>query len=288
MFDVTSPSDPVDDSGEPLLQRTRGEARCAFARREGATVLSALRQEGSLKVRFPRSEAGSPAEAVLLNTAGGLTDGDVLTFAGATEPGADVVFSTQASERIYRSRGGSATVETRLSIGRSARLGWLPQETILFNGARLERTLDVDIEPTGTFLAHEATVFGRTAMGETVKVGLFNDRWRVRVDGRMIHADAVRIEGDIAKQLARPGFLGGASAMATVLLIGDGAETHLAAVRAILDGLPKDVALAGASAWNGKLVLRAVAHSGAHLRTLITPVLHALQQGRGLPRVWTI
>ena len=251
-------------------------------------MLADLGQSGSFKVRLPRLDPGRPPEAVLLNTAGGLTGGDALDFDGEAGQGAHAVFTTQASERVYRSLGADARVRTALTAGDGARIDWLPQETILFDGARLSRTIDVELAADAILLAHESVVFGRTAMGETVRQGAFSDVWRIRRAGRLVHADALRVEGAVAERLSRPAALAGGRAMATVLYLAGDAECRLESVRDIAATVSPADGVVGASAWAGKLVVRAVADTGAGLRRAMQPILRNLQDGRPLPRVWSI
>ena len=94
--------------------------------------------------------------------------------------GCRAVVTTQACEKIYRASSGSAEVRNRIAVGEGGRLDWLPQETILFDGARLARRLEAELAPGAELLLVEATIFGRSARGETVRSGLFADRWRIR------------------------------------------------------------------------------------------------------------
>ena len=280
MYDGTSPS---DRPGETLsLQRARGRARIAVRAEDGVTRLAELYQDGCAKLRLPKVYGPSSVEAVLLNTAGGLTGGDVYATEAVAGAGAALTLTTQACERVYRATGDRpARVDTRLSAGAGAHLHWLPQETILFDGGRLDRSLDVDLTGDAAFLAVEALVLGRVASGETVTGGAFTDSWRVRRDGRLIFADAARIGGDIDVAAAGPATLAGMKAMATAVLAAPGAEAKLADARAVLDALPT----AGASALPGVLICRLVAADDRALRTHLVPLLNLLA-GRALPRVW--
>jgi len=262
-------------------QRAEGCVRLAFRSRDGVSTLDRLYQEGCGKARLPRSFGGVP-EAVLINTAGGLTGGDRFAVEVDLAAGAGLVVTTQACERIYRSLGDAAEVSARADLGAGARLDWLPQETILFDGGRLSRRLEVDLHDDATFLGAETVLFGRTAMGEVVHGGLFRDRWRIRRGHKLLFADDLRFEGDIAKQIGRPAILGGCRAMATLLLVSAEAEALLEAVR---DALGE---AGGASAWDGKLLVRIAAVDGLVLRSHLIPVLSVLMNGRPLPKVWQL
>jgi len=233
-------------------------------------------------------EKGRAPEAVLLNTAGGLTGGDVLSFEGGLAASTAAVFTTQASERAYRALSGEAQVVTTLTAGERSHLEWLPQETILFNGSRLSRRFEVDLADDAKLLAHESIVFGRTAMGEVVEHGYFSDFWRVRRNNKLIHADAVRLNGEIVKTLSRAATLNGANAMTTVLYISADASERLQGIQEFISRISPTVGVAGVSAWSGKLIFRAVATGGAALRSIVQPLLVDLRDGRELPRVWSI
>ena len=111
------------------LPRTEGSVRLAFAGRDGATHLDVLHQAGAARVRFPKPGAGAPPEAVLLNTAGGLTGGDRMSLEVTLGGGAKATLTTAAAEKIYRARDGEASeIGVKLVLGAGARLAWLPGE----------------------------------------------------------------------------------------------------------------------------------------------------------------
>ncbi|MEE3624658.1 urease accessory protein UreD [Nitrospirillum sp. BR 11752] len=260
------------------LQRLEGRVVLGVkADADGVTRLDRLYQSGSARLRLPK---GPGLEGVLINTGGGLTGGDLLETEVIVAAGARATVTTQAAEKVYRASAGEALVLNRLSV--AGRLDWLPQETILFDGARLCRRLEVELASDATLLAVEATVFGRTARGERVTHGLFRDDWRVRRGGRLVYADAVRLEGDIDAQLARAAVAGGGRAVASCLYMAADAEARVEAVRDLLRA--GDVK-AGASAWNGLLVLRLVAPDGQTLLRALTPLIEFLR-GMPVPRVW--
>lgn len=273
---------PVDLA--PALQRTVGRIEVGLRRHGAAARLTRFYQQGAGRARLPRVGPGNDTEIVLMNTAGGLTGGDRFAVRLDLDAGARAVAETQASEKIYRSAGGEARIENSLRLGAGARLDWLPQETILFDRARLDRSLTIEMAGDAKLLALEAVVFGRTAMGESVDNGFFRDRWRVRRAGRLVFAEGTRVDGSIADALARKGTLGGARAMALVLYAAPDAEDRIDGLRCAFDGASAE---AGASAWDGLLVARIVAADGARLRAALLPALATLRGGRPLPKVWT-
>jgi urease accessory protein len=280
-FAAISPSE-FSAGFPPRLQRTEGASRIAFKFERGGTRLDRLFQSGAAKIRLPLAVVGEPPQAVLINTAGGLTGGDRMSTEVTVGANCSAVVTTQACEKIYRASSDRAEIETRLTVADGARLDWLPQETILFDGARLARRLDADLAPDAELLLVEATVFGRAARGEIIRSGLFTDRWRIRRDGRLVFADDLRFDFSDADLLSRPAVLASAAAMATILLVTDDPTRYLASLREIVGEN------GGVSGWNGKLLARLTAKTGAALRATLIPALAALRGGVSLPKFWRI
>jgi urease accessory protein len=272
---------PTDATGEVVAaNRARSRVSLTVTDYNGAARPRYLAEEGSLRLRFPAACAGAQ-EAVLVNTAGGIAGGDRLTIDLALEERARLVVTTAAAEKIYRSQSAPATLAVTATLAEGAELTWLPHETILFDRARLVRSFDIALAPTARLLFAEAVVFGRSAMGETVREGLFADRWRVRRGGQLIFAESVRLDGAITERLAETAVAAGQVALATVLAVpGDDAAAE--AVRALAGTFRGEV---GISAWNGMALARLAAPDGAALRHDLALLLAAL--GRApLPRLW--
>ena len=264
------------------LARTEGSVRLGFVRAEGQTALARLRQSGAARVRFPKPVAGADPEAVLLNTAGGLTGGDRIDVEVALAARSAATVTSAAAEKIYRALDGDAEVRVRLELDDGARLAWLPQPTIVFDKARLDRRTDVAIAGNASFLAVETLLFGRSAMGEDVHYGACRDSWRVRRDGRLVFADTFRVDGAVAGVLDRTATLDGARAVAMLLWAAPDAAARLDEVRGLLADAP---CTAGASTWNALLVVRLAAQDGRALLASLEPLIACLT-GRPVPRVW--
>ena len=272
---------PTPLSEAPRRQRSQGRVRLCVAAAGGRSHLAELGESGSLRARLPRVE-GRGIEAVLVNTAGGVACGDAYAIAVEARAGAQVTVATPAAEKVYRSDGPDATIDVTLTIEDGAALHWLPQETILFDQARLVRRYEVDLDASGTLLAFEGLMFGRAARGEAMQTGHVVDHWRVRRGGDLVFADALRLSGSVSDLLARPAIGGGCTALATLLYVAPDAEARLEPVRAALAGTTCEC---GASAWNGLLVVRFLAQDIETLRRDASAFLVAFR-GAPLPRVW--
>lgn len=292
---VTQREMAILDAGEitrpdPLESAQRARGTLWLTAKPGAvagtSALADLRHSGCLKALFPRGPQDR-LSAVFVNTSGGITGGDDLRIEAAVSSGSRLSLTSQAAERIYRSsHGAPGIVRTRISVAQGARLDWLPQETILYDRASLDRSLRVDLQGDGCCLLVETLVFGRGAMGETIRDISLSDRIAVWRDGTPLFVDRTRLSGNAALHLERRAIAGGGIAIATVLLATapdkPDAGAHLNKLRPTLP------AQAGISLIRpGLLLLRLLAPDSFILRQTLLPVLAQLNDGP-LPRTWMI
>ena len=273
------PLDPLP----PQLQRARGRVEVAVSRREGRIRLDRLFQEGCGKAILPRVDAPVP-EVVLINTSGGVTGGDRIGWRLEAGPGAALVATSQAAERVYRSSGGAARVETRLVLGAGAALDWLPQETILFDGGAARtpaRGRDGRGRPPPR--ARDASSSGAPPWARWWRPARSRDQWRIRRGGPARACRGAPRRGAIAAAGAGPATLRGARAFATLVHVAPDAEARLAAART---ALAADGVLAAASAKPGVLIVRWLAPDAQALRAGLIRFLIAFRNAP-LPRVWT-
>ena len=268
-----------DASQQVRMQRSHGEAAVAFA---GAR-LAGLRQKGSAKALLPRVR-GVP-EVVFLNTSGGLTSGDTLSYALDLDAGARAVATTQAAERAYRADQGPARVNVTHRVGAGGWLDWLPQETILFDRSDLDRQTVIELAPDAGCLMLEAVVLGRAAMGETVTQMTFRDRREIRRAGQPVLIEPLLFDTATRARAGNGAILGGARAFATLVLCVPGAEDAVGAARAALNEPGVEGA---ASGYDGKCVVRLLAADGWPLRRQILKLMGALRRGAAPPRVWQL
>jgi urease accessory protein len=259
--------------------RANGHVALSVRAFDGLSRRADVHEAGSLRLRFPNADA-TMLEAVILNTAGGMTGGDRFSVDIDVGEAARLLVGTTSAEKIYRSLQDDVTVDVRLKVANGGHLAWLPQETILFDRARYSRRIEADLAPDASLVLAEAVVFGRAAMGETVAQGYLADHWRIRRDGKLLFAENVRLDGEIDRKLAAAAVAAGRMAVATILIV-PGTEAQVEAVRSATEGACGEMAI---SSWNGIAVARFCAPDGAALRRDMCAVLTALNVP--LPRLW--
>jgi urease accessory protein len=275
-------------------QRTFGRGRISTKLTGERTRIDRLYQEAAARIRVPDHPGRSDLEAVIINTAGGVTGGDDLAWEASAGSNTHLTVTTQACEKVYKADQDTANVNVRLKIAAGATLNWLPQETIFFDQARLHRTITATIEENATLLLVEPVIFGRRAMKETMRTGLWRDTWRIHHKGSLIHAENVRLSGDIAQTLDSMAGLGGHTALATLALVGNHAEGKLDGARALIGDVSGSVG--GASCWTvaevSKLIVRIAATDGYTLRQVLIPLVNHLasedESAMAVPKIWSL
>jgi urease accessory protein len=260
--------------------RARGSVSFDVHQVDGVTRRRGLHESGSLRVRFPSPEAEG-LSAVFVNTAGGVAGGDRFDIEIATGEGSRLAVTTAAAEKVYRAEGPAAELNIALKAAAGSHLAWLPQETILFDRARVSRRIDIDLAEGASLLLCEIVVFGRAAMGERMLRGEFIDRWRMRRGGRLVFAENIKLDGDIGEKLAMPVIAKGGVAVGTALIV-PGDQALVDRIGELSSSFGGEV---GLSAWNGFAMARFCAQDAARLRADMMAVL-----GRAtasvLPRLW--
>ena len=260
--------------------RAQGAVKFDVKLQDGVTRRGVVHESGSLRVRFPSPE-GDGLSGVFVNTAGGIAGGDRFDIDISAGEGARVTLTTAAAEKVYRAPGPAAVLNIALKAEAGAHLAWLPQETILFDRARISRRIDIDLAADASLLLCEIVVFGRAAMGERMLHGEFIDRWRLRRAGKLVFAEAIRLDGDIGAKLSQPAVAKGGVAIGTALIV-PGDEAVVERIREASETFGGEV---GISAWNGFAMARFCAQDAARLRADMMAVL-GRASGVPLPRLW--
>jgi urease accessory protein len=302
MFDATSPTDLANDlsvlvspewrAGNPSdtdLQRSKGSGRIVVSGSEKGTHIMDVFQRSPIRILFPRVGGGALEEAVFVNIAGGVAGGDRLESSVTALADASLAVTSQAAEKVYRALNEPARIATKLKACEGAKLAWLPQETIVFNRARIYRRTEIDLCSGAELLALEWLVLGRAAHGEEVTGGDISDAWRVRNNGRLIWADSFRVTDGVFPQLRRKALLSDYKALATLIHFGATLGTSLEFFRELAASLDCHCAV---TSVGGLLIARFAAKASNQLRLALRSFLQQLskQVGPGpfrVPKMWS-
>jgi urease accessory protein len=302
MFDAASPSDFIGDPSphhspdDPPrnrsyrnMQRAEGSGRMVLSGSEKGTRITDVFERSPVRIMFPRDIHGAMHEAVLVNTAGGVAGGDRLEIAVTALANASIAVTSQTAEKVYRALNEPARITTKLQALEVAKLAWLPQETIVFNWARLSRQTEIEISSGAELLALEWLVLGRAAHGEEMSGGHITDSWRLKKDDRLIWADSFRITDDIFAHLHRKALLANCKAVATLIYFGPRLEAKLEFLRELTLSLQCRCA---ATLVSGLIIVRFAATVSYDLKLALHHFLqHAGRElGAGpfrVPKMWS-
>ena len=302
MFDAMSPHDLTDQLSLPRtsdvsedrpsdrdLQRADGCGRIVLIGSENGTRIEDVFERSPIRIMFPRTEHRRVEEAVIINTGGGVAGGDRLECSVAALPGASIAVTSQAAEKVYRALHEPARVVTKLKTQMSAKLAWLPQETIVFNQARLHRTTEIELFSGAELLALEWLVLGRTAHGEVVVGGSITDSWCVKRDGRLVWGDSFRVTDEIYRDLKKKALLSNHNAIATLIYFGPDLDKRLDFLREIIPSLGCNCA---ATLVSGLIVVRFAAKESSDLKLALRSFLEQFgpELGSGpfrVPKMWS-
>jgi urease accessory protein len=271
------------------LERARAAGRAVFDRARNRTRLADLYEKFPTRIMLPQIAGDAAKEAVVVNAAGGITGGDHFELDIVALPDAHVVMTSQAAEKIYRALNEPARVTTRLKVSEAAKLAWLPQETIVFDKARISRQIEIEFHSESEVMALEWLVLGRTAYGEEVRSGYIRDSWRVRRDGRLIWADSFLASDSTFQHLAKKALLSDRKAIGTLIYFGPGLDQKLETLREIAESQQCDCAVTIVS---GLIVIRLAATDYSGLKAALICVLQHFEHELGpgpfrVPKMWS-
>jgi urease accessory protein len=271
------------------LERANGAGRIVLTGSASGTRISEVYQKFPISLMFPRIGDDVVKEAVIINSSGGIAGGDRLEIEVVALDNAAAVVTTQAAEKVYRALDRPARVGTKLRACGTAKLAWLPQETIVFNQARIHRQTEIDLCSGAELIALEWLILGRAARGEEVLSGYISDSWRIKRDGHLIWADGFRVSDEMFAQLHRKALLSDWKAVATLIYFGPGLDTRLRILREITASLD---CCCAATIVGAIIIVRVAAAVSSDLRRALRSLLEQFSRELGpgpfgVPKMWS-
>jgi urease accessory protein len=285
------PDAPIssDSTSDRHLERAEGLGRIVLGRLAQRTRIIDVFQKSPVRIMLPKEPGGNIEEAVLINTGGGIAGGDRLEYEITVLQNASIAVSSQAAEKLYRALDEPARIRTKLKVIEGAKLAWLPQETIVFNAARICRNTEIEVSSGSELLALEWIVLGRAAYGEEMTGGHIAENWRAKRDGKLIWADNFRVTDEVFEHLQRKALLSECKAIGTLIYFGPHLDKRLEFWRTIV---PSRLCYCAVTAVNGLIVTRVATTSSSDLRIALLGLLQQLNREFGsgpfrVPKMWS-
>jgi urease accessory protein len=259
---------PPQDSDLPAYVRANGLLHLSVLKHAEHGYQREVHEEGTARLRFPRHHGG-PLNVMMMNVAGGVAGGDCFSTKIAAKEDTELTVSTPSAERIYRSAGAAAKFDIQLDIEKRASLAWIPQETILFNGAKLDRRINVACKSSARLILAEMLVLGRRESGETFTSGEVRDHWDIRIDDRLVMAERLHLTSDVFAQGLRHGTFGTSHAFATVVMIEPNGMDKLEQHRQTLNAFGASDVETASTAYSGLFIMRLRSTKAGALRAFL-------------------
>jgi urease accessory protein len=269
-----------------------GRLQLVFERTEHASQLSRSLHEGPLRIqRVLHPEGRRCPHVYLLHPPGGVVGGDRLETIVSLGPGAEVLLTTPAAQKLYRSAGATASISNLVHAAEGACVDWLPSETLAFSEARAMTTTRVHLAAGASFLGWDVACYGMPARGETFSAGRVASRFELYREETPLLIESLDLDGS-PELLSAPFALRGAPVVGNLYAVpgqGSVADGVVELVRQVISSATG--AACAVSSLGELLVVRAL---GPTVEAVRAPLLAAWQALRPaltaraatLPRIW--
>jgi len=282
---MTAPVPPVPTEST----RWRARLALAFARQQQRSVLVSNRHSGPLRVQKPLyPEGASVCHAIILHPPAGIVGGDALDISIELATGAHALLTTPGAGKWYRSAGPSATLVQTLQVADGAICEWLPQETLIFNGAVGEQTTTITLAADAGCIGIEMLCFGRTASGERFTRGDFSLRTQIVQGKQTLWLERGRVTGS-SPLLDSPVGLDGQPVTGTLWAVGRKVD---AALRDACRTVEPEIGIGAVTLLPGGVLLARwlgpACEPGRHWFTQLWAIVRPALSGRPavVPRIW--
>ena len=288
---LTTPSEILTKG--PARSSIKGKAiLCVTQNSDKITRIKDLYQTDPLRVLFPQIPQGEIHQSVIVTTSGGLVGGDKITIDIKSGAHTKSLIMAQAAEKIYRSTGKDTEIKIDLNCEEGSWLEFLPQETILFDGSRLQRKTNINVYSNARVLTGEIVVFGRSAYGEEFKTGMFKDSWEVAYNDRFVWSDSFLLGEDIDSIVNNWACLDDAVALGTLVYMGPDTSNALSIAWESIK-IERVGVIVGVTCVNGVLITRFVGRDALNLRKTFEDLWKTLRNNlinlpKKMPRLWSM
>lgn len=254
------------------------------------TVLSERRHYGPLTIQRPfYPEEDGTCHLYILHPPGGIVGGDSLNLELTCNENTSTLITTPGASKFYQSNGFTAWQSQDLVVKENACLEWLPQETILFDGARVDSTTKIELEQQALFIGWEIVSFGRPVCKEEFMTGLFKQSYEIWRGGEPLLIDKITIQ-DRAEVFSSLWGLQAQPVMGLMTIVNDDPNALLEATN-IIQGMIENVGRLSVTVMGSVLVCRCLDTNSMTIRNTFIEIWKAIRlvsihKQPCEPRIW--
>lgn len=247
---VHTPSTEVATTSKP--RHWYASLQLQLGLRAGKTRLLGAAHQGPLRVQRAFYPEGGLCHVYWLHPPGGLVTGDELRLGAELSPGAQVLLTTPSAGKIYAVDGacgparaaGAPAAQAQVSAytltqAEDTYLEWLPQETLVFNGADARISTRFNLSGNARLFAWDLLCLGRPASSQWFNSGRCVNSLDIWLDGQPLQIERAHLAAGTAFMSAPWGLQGAhtlGTCLATLVLARDEQESLLAALNAQFGG----------------------------------------------------
>ncbi|HYN55443.1 MAG TPA: urease accessory protein UreD [Methylotenera sp.] len=281
------------NSASKLASRWQATLTLDFAKQDGRSYLAKRQHTGPLVIQKTlHPEGEGVCHGVVVHPPGGVAGGDELTLEVRLNQNSHALLTTPGAGKWYKANGQLASQHLKFDLQNGACFEWLPQENILFDGARVKFSAEVNLDADATYAGWEILCFGRQAQNELWQTGYMHQSLVISRLGKLIWNERTCLNPEQKIMQSIVGLFGKAVSANFVIVAGLVPQELLAACREIQPRSALDVqAKYAVTALPEVFSARYVGQSAQSARQYFEQLWHILRPwyaGKNVlrPRIW--
>lgn len=168
-----------------------------FVAAKKCTILKHRKHTGPVRVqKMLWPEKTGVCHAIIVHPPAGIAGGDHLSFNMQASQAAHALVTTPGAGKWYKTNQKQAFQHIEITVKDSAIFEWLPQETMLFNGACANSSTKIMLDQSASFIGWDMLVLGRQACAEQFSQGNYQSSLQLYRDDKLLVTDRLSFSGN--------------------------------------------------------------------------------------------